>query len=106
MTVRYVAFIHKDEDTGFGISFPDFPGCISVGDTRAEAVCQGAEALALHVEGMIEDGQPIPPPRSLEDIRADPELAEWRRGADFEHVVATFVAGLANNPAGRRPLGD
>ena len=103
ITVRYVAFIHKDEDTGFGISFPDFPGCISVGDTRAEAVCQGAEALALHVEGMIEDGEPIPSPRSLRDIQADPDLAEWRHNADIAQVpdVASFIARLADTPGDR-----
>lgn len=91
--MRYVAFIHKDEDTGFGISFPDFPGCISVGATRADAVCNGAEALAFHVEGMIEDGQPIPPPRSLRDIQGDPDLAEWRCDADFEHVPLLSETG-------------
>ena len=86
-----MAFIHKAEDAGFGISFPDFPGCISVGHTRADAVCRGAAALAFHVEGMIEDGQPIPPPRSLGDIRADPDLADWRRDADIELVPDSFL---------------
>lgn len=34
----YVAFIHRDKEPGFGISFPDFPGCISAGDTIDEAI--------------------------------------------------------------------
>ena len=38
----YVAFIHRDETPGFGISFPDFPGCVSDGDTIDEARCQRA----------------------------------------------------------------
>lgn len=104
--MRYVAFIHSGEKAGFGISFPDFPGCISVGSTRADVVRLGAEALAFHVEGMIEDSQPIPRPRSIPDIRSDPNLTEWRDGAELEHVAAPravagvydFVAGLADTP--------
>ena len=80
--MRYVSFIHQD-DAGYGVSFPDFPGCVSVGDTVDDAVRHGCEALAFHVEGLADDGEPIPPPRSIEAIKADRELADWRRGADF-----------------------
>lgn len=80
--MRYVSFIHRDE-AGYGVSFPDFPGCVSAGDTVNDAVLQGSEALAFHVEGLVEDGEPIPAPRSIDDIKADPDLDEWRRGADF-----------------------
>lgn len=80
--MRYVSFIHRDE-AGFGVSFPDFPGCVSVGDTIDEAVRQGSEALSFHVEGMMSDGEPMPPPRSIDAIKADPDLAGWREGADI-----------------------
>ena len=50
--MRYVSFIHRDDDTVYGISFPDFPGCVSVGDTVDEAIRHGREALAFHVEGL------------------------------------------------------
>ena len=98
--MHYVAFIHSDEEDGFGISFPDFPGCVSVGDTREDAIAQGAEALAFHVEGMIEDGEPIPPPRSLVDIQDDPNFLAWRQGADIDSVpdVTSFVQALARTP--------
>ena len=98
--MHYVAFIHSDGEDGFGISFPDFPGCVSVGDTREDAIAQGAAALAFHVEGMVEDGEPIPPPRSLADIQGDSDLLDWRQGADFDSVpdVASFVQGLAGTP--------
>ena len=43
--MRYVSFIHRDE-AGYGVSFPDFPGCVSVGNTVDDAVRQGSEALA------------------------------------------------------------
>ena len=36
--MRYVSFIHRDDDTGYGISFPDLPGCMSVGDSVDEAI--------------------------------------------------------------------
>ena len=57
--MRYVSFIHRDE-AGFGVSFPDFPGCVSVGATIDDAVRQGSEALAFHVEGLVDSGEVIP----------------------------------------------
>lgn len=80
--MRYVSFIHRD-DAGYGVSFPDFPGCISVGDTVDEAVRHGCEALAFHVEGLVADGARIPSPTSIDAIKADADLADWRQGADF-----------------------
>ena len=80
--MRYVSFIHRDE-AGFGVSFPDFPGCVSVGATIDDAVRQGSEALAFHVEGLVDSGEVIPTPRSIDAIKADPELAVWRRDADL-----------------------
>jgi predicted RNase H-like HicB family nuclease len=67
----YIALVRKDADTSFGVEFPDFPGCISAGDTLDEAAQGAAEALAFHVEGMLQDGDPIPEPSSFEDIDVD-----------------------------------
>ncbi|TMJ26937.1 MAG: type II toxin-antitoxin system HicB family antitoxin [Alphaproteobacteria bacterium] len=69
----YIGLIHKDPRSEFGVSFPDFPGCISAGATLDEARTNAEEALAFHVEGMAEDGDAIPEPSSLEQIMADPE---------------------------------
>ena len=71
--MRYVAFVHKDPDSAYGISFPDFPGCVSVGDTMDEVIANGTEALGFHVRGMEADGDIIPQPRSLEEITHDVE---------------------------------
>src|SRR5690242_19369138 len=79
--MRYVAFVHKDSESAFGVSFPDVLGCISAGDTLDEAVANGAEALAGQIKWMEADGDPVPQPRTMEEIAADPELAEWREGA-------------------------
>jgi len=69
----YVALIHKEAKSDFGISFPDFPGCISAGSTLQEAFAMGAEALAGHVEEMIEAGQKIPEPSSMDKVMAKRE---------------------------------
>ena len=79
--MRYVAFVHKEPDTVYGVSFPDVPGCISVGDTLDEATRNAVEALAFHIRGLESDGDPVPPPRSLDEIMADPEFEEDREGA-------------------------
>lgn len=68
---NYIGLIHKDADSDFGVSFPDFPGCISAGATLDEARSGAEEALALHIEGMIEDGLRLPEPAALEDIMKD-----------------------------------
>lgn len=71
----YVVIIHKEKDSSYGVSFPDFPGCISYGDTLEEARANAIEALTFHMEGMIEDGEQIPAPSSLDDIADELEGA-------------------------------
>ncbi|MBV9076374.1 MAG: type II toxin-antitoxin system HicB family antitoxin [Methylobacteriaceae bacterium] len=68
----YIGIVHKDPTSDFGVLFPDFPGCISAGDTLAEAAALAREALLAHIAGMIEDGEPIPEPMTLEAALADP----------------------------------
>lgn len=92
--MRYVSFIHRD-DAGYGVSFPDFPGCVSVGDDIDEAIRHGSEALAFHVEGLIDDGESIPRPRSIDAIKADPELSDWRREADFVLIPLLLDRGTS-----------
>lgn len=60
--VTYVAAIHRDKEGNFGISFPDFPGCVTASRNLREALEFAQEALALHIEGMVEDGDVIPDP--------------------------------------------
>jgi len=69
----YLALIHKEADSDYGVSFPDFPGCIAAGETFEEAVESAVEALGLHVEGMRADGDAVPAPSRFEEIigRAD-----------------------------------
>lgn len=44
---------------------PDLPGCVAVGDTVEEAEREIAEAIEFHIEGLVEDGLPIPEPRTV-----------------------------------------
>ena len=67
----YIALIRKDADSDYGVDFPDFPGCVTAGHTLDEARSMAVEALALHVEGMAEDGNKIPEPASLDTVMAD-----------------------------------
>jgi predicted RNase H-like HicB family nuclease len=68
---HYIALIHKDADSDYGVSFPDLPGLAAAGADLDEAREMAAEALGLHLDGMIEDREAIPEPSSLEAIMAD-----------------------------------
>lgn len=74
----------------FGISFPDFPGCISTASSLDEAIRRGQQALALHVEGMIEDGERLPVLRTAAEISVDPAHVEDCAGATFAAVPVTL----------------
>lgn len=78
----YLALVHKDPDSSFGVTFPDFLGCTSGGDTFDEACEMAREALALQLEGMAVAGEDIPPPCS-----ADAALAS----EDADYAIALIV---------------
>jgi predicted RNase H-like HicB family nuclease len=71
----YPALVDKDEDSDFGVSFPDFPGCASAGESIEEAVLGAQEALAGHVALMLADGDAMPAPSALEEIAAQKEAS-------------------------------
>ncbi|MER8386559.1 type II toxin-antitoxin system HicB family antitoxin [Mesorhizobium sp. M0751] len=68
---NYIGLIHKEPDSDFGVSFPDFPGLVTAGFSLDDARAMAEEALAFHVEGLVEDGEAIPEPSSLEDVMSD-----------------------------------
>ena len=63
----YIAILHKDKASDFGVSFPDFPGCITAGSSLDEAKDMAREVLPFHIEGMQADGEVLPNPMSLDD---------------------------------------
>jgi predicted RNase H-like HicB family nuclease len=72
---NYIAIVHKEAKSDFGVSFPDFPGCITAGKNIDEAKDMAQEALTLHIQGMLEDGDQLPVPSRLEEIMNDPNYA-------------------------------
>lgn len=72
--MEYIAYLHKDKGSDFGVSFPDFPGCVTAGRTLEEAREMAVEALSLHMAGMIEDGEALPEPSTLDQLAGDPEM--------------------------------
>lgn len=69
---EYIALMRKEADSDFSVDFPDFPGCVTAGRSLEEAKDLAVEALALHVSGLHEDKEAVPPPSSLDEVMADP----------------------------------
>lgn len=61
--MKYMVVVERG-DTSWGAYVPDLPGCIAVGDSRDEVVTLIREAIDFHIEGMLEEGLPVPVPRS------------------------------------------
>jgi predicted RNase H-like HicB family nuclease len=67
-STHYLALIHKDGPSGYGVSFPDVPGVVAVADTLDEAISEGAAALQFAFEDW---NGPLPVPRTLDALRGD-----------------------------------
>ena len=65
--MQYLVVIEQGPSS-FGAYAPDLPGCVAVGETRAEVKKLIHEAIEFHVEGMREDGLPIPEPHSSGEL--------------------------------------
>jgi predicted RNase H-like HicB family nuclease len=61
--MRYAVIVEEGESS-FGAYVPDLPGCAAVGETKEEVLQLIQEAIEFHLEGLREDGQPIPEPSS------------------------------------------
>jgi predicted RNase H-like HicB family nuclease len=70
---QYVGLIHKEVASDYGVSFPDFPGVVTAGKNLDDARAMAEEALALHVEALVADGEAVPEPSSLEELMDDPQ---------------------------------
>lgn len=91
----YIALLHKDPGSDYGVSFPDFPGCVTAGKTLEEARQLAREALEFHVEGMMEDGQVIPEASDLDAVVAD------KASADAVHFIVDLNVSELSGPAER-----
>lgn len=88
----YPAILEKEPGSAYGVTFPDFPGCVSAGETAEEALVNAHEALAGHVALMVQDGDPLPKPTAVEEARGEPD----------SNVVAVSVVGVTVPGRARR----
>ena len=65
----------------YGISFPDFPGCVAAGETPDEALRRGAETLRFHIAGMMDDGEALPKLRGLSELQRTKAFKSHAKGA-------------------------
>ena len=76
--MRYPIAIEPRTDTSdYGVVIPDLPGCFSAGDTLEEAIAGAEEAGLAWIDATLDAGEAIPPPSSLEAIRAKAEFSSW-----------------------------
>jgi predicted RNase H-like HicB family nuclease len=104
----YIAYLHKEGKSDFGVSFPDFLGCVTAGKSLDEARRRAPEALAFHITGMLEDGEEIPKPSKLDDLVADParrDAVAFLVSADFpkSKTVRVHITARESNRADRSP---
>jgi predicted RNase H-like HicB family nuclease len=68
MQSYYPAIIEKEDDSDFGVFFPDLPGCVTAGRTAEEALHRAEEAVQFHIDGIVEDHEPLPAPTPVERV--------------------------------------
>jgi predicted RNase H-like HicB family nuclease len=81
--MQYPIFIHKDENSSYGVIVPDLPGCYSAGDTIEEAIQNAHEAIECHIEGLLLDSESIPLKKPVEEHLEHP---------DFKDGVLAFIS--------------
>ena len=69
--MKYRTFIEQDEDGKFVATCPALPGCVSQGDTRAEARANVADAIRGYLESLRKHGESIPPPITEEVVEVE-----------------------------------
>ena len=74
---HYIAVIHKEPGSAFGVSFPDVPGVIASAPSLDTALSEAREALAFAAEDWTKlSGTPFPQPRTLDTLKADEVIRE------------------------------
>jgi predicted RNase H-like HicB family nuclease len=63
-TLQYLVRINKDATSDWGASVPDLPGCVATGKTLDTTMRRIQGAIALHIQGLREDGERIPKPQT------------------------------------------
>ncbi|HCE0322428.1 TPA: type II toxin-antitoxin system HicB family antitoxin [Pseudomonas aeruginosa] len=72
--MKFPVVLHKDPDSDYGVTVPDVPGCFSAGATVSETLANVEEALALHFEGLVTDGEELPQPQDVDAHMKNPDF--------------------------------
>ena len=67
MKAKYLVIIEKG-GTNYSAYSPDIPGCMATGKTVEETIDEMRSVITFHLEGMVENGEELPAPRSLSDF--------------------------------------
>jgi len=73
--MKKYAVVIEHGKTSYGAYVPDLPGCVAVGDSQREVQRLIAEAISLHIESLIEHGEPVPEPSSEVDYIAPASMS-------------------------------
>ncbi|HET6940886.1 MAG TPA: type II toxin-antitoxin system HicB family antitoxin [Sphingomicrobium sp.] len=72
MATEVFTGVAERADDGYSVYFPDVPGCTSAGKSLLEAFANGEQALAFHIQGLVEDGEDLPRPST--DVRVEDDV--------------------------------
>ncbi len=73
--MKFAVVVHHDENSAYGVSVPDLPGCFSAGDSFDVALENVIEAIEFHLEGLAEEGLDIPRAEPIDAHLDDPDYA-------------------------------
>jgi len=73
--MKFPVVVHKDAGSDYSVAVPDVPGCFSAGGTFSEALDNVREALALHLEGLVADQEPLPQALEVDAHLDNPDFA-------------------------------
>ncbi|KAB2850127.1 MAG: ribbon-helix-helix protein, CopG family [Hyphomicrobiaceae bacterium] len=90
----YIAYIYKDPNSSFGVSFPDLPGCYGTGETYDEAIENAKISLREYANAVGEDGGNMPEPRTHGDLLADTKVAIEFDKAAYAVEVPLVTVGV------------
>lgn len=89
----YIAYVYKDPNSSFGVSFPDLPGCFGAGESYDEAIESAKKSLREYALAIEEDGGDMPKPRTHGELAGDAAEFIEMRNAAFIIEVPVITAG-------------
>ena len=72
--MKFPVVVHKDADSDYSVTVPDVPGCFSAGTSFSEALDNVREALALHLEGLVDDEEALPQAQGVDAHLDNPDF--------------------------------